>query len=130
MDNDGMHALHWKPEKNRSEEVGWDDFLAFRAFFTPFKPLRRDKWHSPFRRLCVCGEGQTYNIIPHKYLVEPSGKIGRDNFYGWNRKEREDFNRLRMASEHKPGEREGLREIQEKGGKACTRLWNPSIRSF
>jgi hypothetical protein len=39
MDNDGMHALHWKPEKNRWEEVNWDDFLAFREFFAPFKPL-------------------------------------------------------------------------------------------
>jgi len=118
MDNDGMHALHWKPGKNRWEEVGWDDFLAFREFLTPFKPLPGVTSGIHHFVVCVCGEGQTYNIIPHKYLVEPSGKIGRDNFYGWNREEREDFNRLMIASEHKPGERERLREIQEKGGKA------------
>jgi hypothetical protein len=44
--------------------------------------------------VCICAEEQTWNIIPHKYLVEPSGKLGADNFYGWNREEREDFNRL------------------------------------
>jgi hypothetical protein len=56
--------------------------------------------------------------IPHKYLVEPSGKLGADNFYGWNRHERENFNRLMVAREFKPGEEERLRQIQAKGGPA------------
>jgi hypothetical protein len=118
MDKDGMHALHWQPENNRWTEVGWDDFLAFRECFVPFKPLLGLTAGVHHFVVCVCGEGQTFNIIPHKYLVEPNGKIGRDNFYGWNREEREDFNRLMLASEHKHGEEERLREIQKKGGKA------------
>jgi hypothetical protein len=52
--------------------------------------------------VCICAEEQTWNIIPHKYLVEPSGKLGADNFDGWNREEREDFNRLMVAREFKP----------------------------
>ena len=66
--------------------------------------------------VCACGEEQTWNIIAHKYLVGPDGQIGRDNFYGWNREEREDFNRLMVAREFKPGEEERLRQIQAKGG--------------
>jgi len=117
MDDDGMHALHWRKEDNRWEEIRWDDFLAFREF-VPFKPLPGIAGGVHHFVVCVCGDGQTYNIIPHKYLVEPTGRIGRDNFYGWNREEREDFDRLMIAREHKPGEYERLREIQKKGGKA------------
>ncbi len=118
MDSDGMRALHWRREDNRWEEIGWDDFLAFREFFAPFKPLPGIAGGVHYFVVCVCGEGQTYNIIPHKYLVEPTGRIGRDNFYGWNCQEREDFGRLMIAHEHRPGEDERLRDIQRKGGKA------------
>lgn len=118
MDSNGMHALHWRKEDNRWEEIEWDDFLAFRECFAPFKPLPGIAGGVHHFVVCVCGEGRTYNIIPHKYLVEPTGRIGRNNFYGWNREEREDFDRLMIAREHRPGEYERLREIQKKGGKA------------
>jgi hypothetical protein len=118
MDDTAMRVLHWRPEENRWVEVGWDDFGAFRALFTPFRPLAGVGPGVHHFVVCACGEEQTWNIIPHKYLVEPSGKIGRDNFYGWNREEREDLDRLMIAREFKPGEEERLRQIQGKGGPA------------
>jgi hypothetical protein len=67
MDKLGMHALHWKSETNRWEEIGWDEFLAFRELCVPFKPLPDVTSGIHHFVVCVCGEGQTHNIIPHKY---------------------------------------------------------------
>jgi hypothetical protein len=116
MDDTKMRVLHWRPEENRWLEIDWDDFAAFRALFTPFRPLADVGPGVHYFVVCACGEEQTWNIIAHKYLVGPDGQIGRDNFYGWNREEREDFNRLMVAREFKPGEEERLRQIQAKGG--------------
>ena len=109
--------IAWRLEENRWVAIGWDDFCAFRELFTPFRPLADVGSGVHYFVVCICAEEQTWNIIPHKYLVEPSGKLGADNFYGWNREEREDFNRL-VAREFKPGEEERLRQIQAKGGPA------------
>jgi hypothetical protein len=114
--NDSTHALCIVPEGNRWVEISWEDILAFREFMVPFKALPGVAGGVHHFVVCICGDGQTYNIIPHKYLIEPNGKIGRANFYGWNREEREDFNRLMLAREFKPGEEARLREIQNKGG--------------
>jgi hypothetical protein len=118
MDDDSMYVLHWLPDENRWVEVGRDDFSALREMFVPFQPLPGLAWGVHYFVVCICNEGETVNIIPHKYLVEPSGRIGRDNFYGWNREEREEFNRLMLASELKPGDQEKLHVIQAKGGYA------------
>src|SRR5215472_8648132 len=118
MDEHSTHALHWLPDENRWAGIDWDDFLAFRELSGPIRPLPGVAGGVHYFVVCICGEGQTFNIIPHKYLVEPNGKIGSDNFYGWNREEREDFNRLMVAREFKPGEEKRLRAIQEKGGSA------------
>jgi hypothetical protein len=32
-------ALHWLSDENRWSEIDWDDFLAFREFMVPFRPL-------------------------------------------------------------------------------------------
>jgi hypothetical protein len=58
--------------------------------------------------------GATINIIQHKYLIEPDGRIGRDNFAGLTREERADFSRVMMAVENGPGDRERLQELREK----------------
>jgi hypothetical protein len=111
-------TLHWLNDEDCWVEIDWDDFLAFRELRTPFRALPGVAGGVHYFVVCVCGDGQTYNIIPHKDLVEPNGKIGDDNFYGWNREERENFNRLMVAREFKPGEQARLRQIQEKGGNA------------
>jgi hypothetical protein len=118
MDDDSTRVLHWLPGENRWVEIDWDDFLAFREVTVPFRALPGVAGGVHYFVVCICDDGQTYNVIPHKYLVESNGKIGRDNFYGWNREEREDFSRLMLAREFKPHEEARLREIQEKGGNA------------
>jgi hypothetical protein len=66
----------------------------------------------------ACDDKKTYNIIGHKYLIEPSGRIGRDNFYGWTKEDREDYDPLMVAWEEKPGDHERLNEIRDKAGNA------------
>src|SRR5260370_42278752 len=98
-----MRVLHWRPEENRWVEIAWKDFCAFRALFEPFRPLAGASAGVHYFVVCVCDDVQTWNIIPHKYLVERSGKIGRDNFYGWKRQEGESFERLMDAPWVEPG---------------------------
>lgn len=64
-----MRALHWRPEENRWTPIDWGDFLAFREFFAPFKPLVGISAGVHYFVVCVCDDVQTWNIIPHKYLV-------------------------------------------------------------
>lgn len=118
MQNHDMRALHWLPERNRWEPIDWDAFLAFRELMVPFAPLPSVTGGIHYFVVVVADEEQTFNIIPHKYLVEPTGRIGADNFYGWTREEREDYSRLMIAQEFKVGEHERLRAIQEKAGNA------------
>jgi len=73
MDNDGCTPCIGE-RKTPLEEIGWDDFLAFRESFAAFKPLPGIAGGVHHFVVCVCGEGQTYNIIPHKYLIEPTGR--------------------------------------------------------
>lgn len=118
MDADGKRVLHWVPEKDSWREVGWDDFAAVREFLVEFRPLPGLNAGIQYFVVCVCDNQQTFNIIPHKYLVEPSGKIGADNFYGWNREERDDYHRLMLARESKPGDHERLQQIRQRVGNA------------
>jgi len=44
------HVLHWRPEENRWVEIAWDDFCAFREFFTPSRRGNRSThWCMHFR---------------------------------------------------------------------------------
>jgi hypothetical protein len=113
-----MRVLRWVPEDNRWVEDDWDRFIAFREFMVPFAPLPSVAGGIYHFAVCVCDDEQVFNIIPHKYLVEPDGKIGADNFYGWTREERDDYSRLMVASKEKPGDRERLDAIRDKTGSA------------
>jgi|SRR6266478_5287722 hypothetical protein len=63
MDDTKMRVLHWRPEENRWLEIDWDDFAAFRALFTPFRPLADVGPGVHHFVVCACGEEQTWNII-------------------------------------------------------------------
>jgi hypothetical protein len=112
------HVLPGALKRTVGSQSGGMTFARSASCSTPFRPLADVGSGVHYFVVCICAEEQTWNIIPHKYLVEPSGKLGADNFYGWNREEREDFNRLMVAREFKPGEEERLRQIQAKGGPA------------
>jgi hypothetical protein len=117
-ETDAMHVLCWVPEESRWTDVGWDDFIAFCAHFAPFAPLPGVAGGIYHFVVCVCAEGQTFNIVPHKYIVEPSGRIGADNFYGWTREERDDYGRLMLARKEEAGDSERLRAIRDKAKSA------------
>ena len=105
MYDDGFYVFHLVPNEERWVEIGWDDWSAFRAITKPFRPPPGILCGIHYFVTCACGKGKTFNIVPHKYLVEPSGRIGRDNFRGWNREEREDFRRLSLLWELTPEEK-------------------------
>jgi hypothetical protein len=84
----------------------------------PFAPLPGVAGGVYHFAVCVCDDKETLNIIPHKYLVEPDGKIGPDNFYGWTKEERDDYSRLMVARAEGPGDRERIKQIRDKAGMA------------
>ena len=57
------------------------------------------------------------NIISHKYLIEPDGSIGRDNFGGLTKEERDDERRFYAAKEVSAEDHARLDQIREKMGK-------------
>jgi hypothetical protein len=114
MDNLGYFALHWLPHENRWETISWDAWGAFREIAQPFAPLPGVSGGIHYFVTGVHGHGATINIITHKYLIQPDGLIGRDNFAGLTREERADFSRLMMAMEEGPGDAERLQELREK----------------
>jgi hypothetical protein len=118
MDSDAnyMRAFRWVSDDNCWVEVGWNDFLAFREFMVPFVALPGVAAGVHYFVVCVCDDKQVFNLIAHKYLVEPNGKIGADNFYGWTKEERDDYNRLMIALTEESGDRKRLDEIREKAG--------------
>ncbi len=111
-----MHVLHWLPDTNRWQPIGWTAWSAFRGISQPGVGLPGISGGIHYFVVCVKNEGEIVNIIPHKYLIELDGKIGPNNFTGWTREERADYDRLMVAREEKPGDRERLHEIQEKAG--------------
>lgn len=52
------------------------------------------------------------NLIPYKYLIDREGKIGPDNFYGWNREDRADYERLMVARSLTAADEKRLNEIR------------------
>jgi hypothetical protein len=118
MDTDHMYVLHWLPDKNRWEPITWAAWTAFRGMFEPFVAIKGILGGIHYFVVCVLDEDATVNIIPHKYLIQPNGQIGPDNFNGWTKEEREDYSRLMVAREEKPGDAERLDEIRNKAGNA------------
>jgi hypothetical protein len=117
MVTDFWHILHWLPDENRWEQITWKSWMAFRADLgDAFVPLNGVSGGIHYFVACALDEKSTLNIIPHKYLIEPNGRIGPDNFNGWTREDRADYRRLMLAREELPGDRDRLREIQEKAG--------------
>ena len=113
---DGQQVLHWLPGEDRWELIAWDPWMAFRAIMEPFMPLPGVSSGIHHFIVCIHDDGAPVNLIAHKYLIEPDGRIGADNFAGLTRDEREDLNRLMIVREYGPGDEERLNEIRGKMG--------------
>ncbi|HMN52424.1 MAG TPA: hypothetical protein PKB01_10250 [Xanthobacteraceae bacterium] len=94
---DWAKVFHWLPEESRWELILWKDWTAFRAINEIFSPLSDVSSGVHYFVVCFHDEQQTLNLIPHKYLIELDGQIGRDNFTGWTREDRRDYWRLMMT---------------------------------
>lgn len=114
----GIQVLHWSPEAECWKLVSWSAWTAFRNLFEPFTPLPGASSGIHWFIVCIHDDGLPVNLIPHKYLVERDGKIGADNFYGWNREDRADYDRLVVARTLTDADQRRLCEIQYRAGDA------------
>lgn len=109
--------LHWLPNEDRWESISWNDWVAFRGVFETGKGLARISGGIHHFVVCVPDDdGIPVNLIPHKYLVEPDGTIGYDNFPGLTREERMDYSRIMSAVIEGPNDRELMSAIRNKMG--------------
>ena len=116
-DQDHMRVLHWLPESDSWEDIRWDKWMKFRAWENaePLPGIRGGIHHFV---VCIHDDGVAVNVIPQKYMIDPDGKIGRDNFAGLTRQEREDYQRLVVKREYDPGDQECIDAIHAKMGSA------------
>jgi hypothetical protein len=112
FDDGDQQALHWLPEQDRWEAIAWDDWLAFRGVLAPSIGLPGLAAGIHHFAVCVHDDGVAINVLPHRYLIEPDGRIGSDN--GLSRAERRDYSRLLLAMQLSAQDKARLREIQHK----------------
>ena len=117
-DEDHMRALHWLPESDRWEDIPWDQWLKFREWVGAGEPLPGISAGIHYFVVCIHDDGVAVNVIPQKYMIDPDGKIGRDNFAGLTRQEREDYQRPVVKRECDPGDQECIDAIHAKMGAA------------
>ena len=107
-----MQVLHWLPEEDRWEFIGWDDWVAF--VWPPQVCLPGISGGIHYFIVCIHDDDVPLNLIPHKYIIDPDGRIGADTFAGLTRTEREDYRRLMFARERGPSDMALLHEIRRK----------------
>jgi hypothetical protein len=110
-------VLHWLPNEDRWEPIMWDAWMKFRGLMEPAVGLPGISDGIHYFIVCVHDNDVPLNIIPHKYLTEPDGRIGPDNFAGLTRGERDDYSRLMLARKYGPGDENRLDEIRGKTGR-------------
>jgi hypothetical protein len=106
-----MQVLHWLSDEDRREMISWKAWTALRRLMEPPAGLPGISGGIHYFLVCVHDNNVPVNLIPHKYLVEPDGRIGVDNFAGLTRKERADYSRIMVASKYGPGDENRLNEI-------------------
>jgi hypothetical protein len=96
-----LQFLHWIPGRNRWVEITIEEFATF-VYHDQGVPEAVDAppGFGAGLHFIVTYNGDVDAIVPHKYLIEPSGKIARDNFAGWTKEEREYYERLAWVEEH------------------------------
>ncbi|HEY4846637.1 MAG TPA: hypothetical protein VIH87_02305 [Methylocella sp.] len=112
-----IKILHWLPQEDRWETISWDAWSAFRGILAPSIGLLGLSGGIHHFAVVVFDGTEPVNIIPHKYLIEPDGSVGRDNFGGLTKEEREDERRFMTARELTPNDTARLNQIREKLGK-------------
>jgi len=127
--DDHSQVLHWLPAEDRWEAISWDDWLQFRELKHPFMPLPEISGGIHYFIVCIHDDSTPINLIPHKYLIDPDGHIGSDNFAGLTAEERDDYNRIMMLPKYGPGDEDRLKEIRGKMGEIGN-IYFPPTESF
>jgi hypothetical protein len=111
---DNPHVLHWLPEEDRWELIGWEDWTAFRGIMAPSIGLPGIAGGIHYFIVCVHDDGTLVNLLPHKYVIELDGRIGPHNFPGLTREERLTYSQIMLARESNPKDKARLDEIRSK----------------
>jgi hypothetical protein len=107
-----MQVLHWLPEEDRWELIGWANWVAF--VWPPQACLPGVPAGIHYFIVCIHHDGAPLNLILHKYLIDPDGRIGADNFAGLSRTERDDYRRLMLLREPRSSDMAQLHELRQK----------------
>jgi hypothetical protein len=113
---DHVRVLHWLPDEDRWEVIPWNDWIAFCELGATFRTIPSVGGGIHYFIVLIHDDDLPINLIPHKYLIDLDGRIGRDNFGDLTRQEREDYDRLMIARELGPRDEERLDEIRKKLG--------------
>jgi hypothetical protein len=125
---EGPTALHWLPDEDRWEPIDWEAWVAFTGrvsasvrpsgevavSIAPSVGLHGLSGGIHHFVVCIHDTEATYNIIPHKYVIEPDGRMGDDNFPGFTRDDREDYQRLLHSRELSSDDEVSLAELRSK----------------
>jgi hypothetical protein len=114
-------VFHWLPEHDCWEPIAWGDWLDFKSSLKPSASMPLPGIAGGIHHFVVCiydqRDGTPIKLLPHKYLIDPDGRIGDDNFVGFTLADRRDYERLMLAREQSPEDKERLRELR------CKKIW-------
>jgi hypothetical protein len=120
--------LHWLPDEDRWEPIEWEEWVAFTGrvsasvrpsgevavSIAPSVGLYGLSGGIHYFVVCIHDTEATYNIIPHKCVIEPDGRMSDDNFPGFTRADREDYHRLLHSRELSSDDEVRLVELRSK----------------
>jgi hypothetical protein len=129
---DCFYIFHWLPDEDRWEPITWDHWQAFQGeldmWIEPNNEVRSSRAPSVgipgisggihYFIMVLHEDGVPLRISPAKYLIEPDGRMGRDNFAGFTRDDRIDYRWLMKSWQSGPEEAARLAELRNKMGAA------------
>ncbi|OKO82611.1 hypothetical protein AC629_23855 [Bradyrhizobium sp. NAS80.1] len=77
---EGQQVLHWRD--GAWHPIAWQNWMNFRELNGPFAPPPCVKAGEHHFVVCIVEDGRFYNILPHRYLIDPDGRIADDRYFG------------------------------------------------
>ena len=78
--DEGQQVLHWRDAA--WHRIAWQSWMSFRALNADFAPLPDVTAGEHRFVVCIVEDGRLFNILPHRYLIDPDGRIADDRYFG------------------------------------------------
>ena len=73
-------VFHWRG--GAWHPIAWETWARFRAWDDSWAPLPQVGAGEHYFVVCMTKDGRLFNILPHRYLIEPDGKVADDGYFG------------------------------------------------